>query len=499
MAEPLLSIEHISKTFPGVKALDDVSLSFLPGEVHAIVGENGAGKSTLIKILAGATTPTEGRILFDQSEVSIGHPTEGLKLGISVIYQELTLLPELSVAENIFLNRQPRSGKGTIDYSQMHKDAENVLRRLNVDIDTHSDVGHLRIAEQQLVEIARGISAQARVVIMDEPTDALTEQEAEVLFEVIDDLKQQNILVIYITHRLKEVFEIADRVTVLKDGQKVDTLSAQQTDSKQLARLMVGRPISDTYPESSLSSTEPAPLLKVEGVSTRGIVRDISFSLRNGEIIGLAGLVGSGRTELVHALFGFEPVEKGQMYIKQREVVIGTPMDAINAGMGYVTSDRKEEGLILQHTIKENMALPSLDDRQRMGFINRKNEQNVVADMIDKLTIRPPSANQIVNYLSGGNQQKVVLAKWLLTNPDILLFNEPTRGIDIGAKEEIYKLMRTIADTGTGILMISSELPEVLGMSDRILVMHRGRLSGRLNREEATEEAIMLLATGQTS
>ncbi len=498
MSESFFYAKKIRKQFPGVIALDGVNITFHSGEVHSIVGENGAGKSTLIKILSGALKPDSGSIWIDQRQIIFDNPLQGLDYGIRVIYQELTLLPELTVAENIFLNRQPLNSFGMIDYRRMNEMAKQVLERLNLSIDPRSKVRTLRIAQQQLIEIARGISSKARVVIMDEPTDALTTKEVDVLFNIINKLKRQGVLVIYITHRLEEIFEISDRVTILKDGQWVDTMQVRDTDSRELARLMVGRPLEAMFPESKNKMKSGQECFRVEGLSTPGVVKNINLSLSEGEIVGLAGLVGSGRTELVHALFGFGSIDSGKIWVKGSPCVITSPNSAIRVGIGYVTSDRKQEGLVLSHSVRANMALPSLIRRQRLGFVNGQAEKNAVKNMISQLNIRTSSMNQLVKNLSGGNQQKVVLAKWLMNDPDILFFNEPTRGVDVGAKEEIYKIMRQMADDGKTILMISSELPEILGMSDRIMVMHRGKLVGQLEAKKATEEKVMLMATGQT-
>jgi ABC-type sugar transport system ATPase subunit len=490
-----LQLKNISKAYPGVQALDNVSISIRKGEVHALVGENGAGKSTLIKILAGAIQSDSGEIILKGKPIDLHTPADGLKNGISVIYQELLLLPYLTIAENIFLHKEPTNKFGLINYRKMHDQAKQVLNQLDIKLDTRMLVGQLSIAQQQLVEIAKGLASDAQILVMDEPTAALSEHEVSILFDVIHTLKSNLVTVIYISHRLKEVFEISDQITVLKDGQLVSSMPIEDMQPAELINMMVGRSISKTFPPTYYHDQDSEDLLKVVDLSTRGIVKNVSFTLHRGEILGLAGLVGSGRTELAQALYGIVPITSGSIIVRGKELPLKSSKNAIWAGIGLVTEDRKKEGLVIIHSIKQNIALPSLYRREKLGVINQKEEVRDVNKIVSQLRISTPSINQIVGYLSGGNQQKVVLAKLLLNDPDILIFDEPTRGIDVGAKTEIYQLMRLLAEQGKAILMISSELTEILGMSDRILVMSEGQIAGELSRSEATEEKIMHFAT----
>lgn len=493
MSDSLIEMRHITKTFPGVVALDDVTFECRPGEVHAVIGANGAGKSTLMKILAGVYQPDNGEILLDGQPVRIPSPHDAQRLGISIIYQELNLLPDLDVSQNVFLGREPRGRFGIINTRQLEKQAQEVLHRLGVDLDPRMPLSRLSVAQQQLVEIAKALSLEAQLIIMDEPSATLGGQDLEHVFDVIAALKRQGLAVIYISHRIAEVFQVADRVTVFKDGQVVGTYEVAEIDRASLVRMMIGRTLSETFPPRGEEVDEE--VLSVSNLSCDNVLHDVNLTVRSGEIVGLAGLMGAGRSELAQAIFGARHIDRGEITIKGQPVQINTPRDAVRHNIGYLTENRKEEGLVLELSVRHNAALPSLHRRQRWGFVDRRAENQVVKTMVDSLDIHTPSLAQEVQYLSGGNQQKVVLAKWLISGPDLLIFDEPTRGIDVGAKSEIWHLMRELADQGTAILMISSELPEVIGMSDRVVVMHNGRIVDVLPGETATEEEVLMLAT----
>jgi len=488
-------MQGISKAYPGVQALSNVDFEVRAGEVHALVGENGAGKSTLMKILAGAETKDSGRILLDGRLVEDLTPQKAMSLGIGIIYQEFNLVPYLSAAENIFLGREPRLRiPGFIDFRRMYAEAQRIVDGLGANFDVRRPVASLSVAQQQMVEIAKATSQKAKVIAMDEPSATLTEHELASLFRLIRSLKESGVGIIYISHRLEEVSEIADRVTVLRDGQLVGTRSVQDVTRDEIIRMMVGRELTEMIPK------QPAPIgdevLRVEGITRAGVLHNISFSVRRGEVLGIAGLVGAGRTELARAIFGADPIDAGSIYLEGRKLSITSPQAAIREGIGLVTEDRKQQGLVLQMAVRENVSLANLRALTVAGFVNRRRERDVALQYVRDLSIRTPSVEQKVRNLSGGTQQKVVLAKWLFTRSKVLIFDEPTRGIDVGSKVEIYQLMNELAARGVAIIMISSELPEVLGMSDRILVMHEGRIAGELSREEATQERIMHLATG---
>jgi ABC-type sugar transport system ATPase subunit/ribose/xylose/arabinose/galactoside ABC-type transport system permease subunit len=512
MSEMLLDMRDITKSFPGVRALKGVAFNCIKGEVHALVGENGAGKSTLMKVLAGAYQPDSGAILLRGQPVELRDPHVAQELGISTIYQEFNLLPYMSVAENITLGREPHGRLGRLYVGERDGMAQDALAPLDARIDVRQPVYRLSVAQQQLVEIAKALSRNAELIIMDEPSAALTGTELERLLEIIAALKARGVTVIYVSHRLEEIFRIADRVTVLRDGANVGTLPVAEASEAQIIRMMVGRDLGQMFPPRGQPPGEV--VLDVRGLTTAdGHVQDASLQLRAGEIVGIAGLVGSGRTELARAIFGADPVARGEVVLRGQRLTHASPARSIASGLGFVTEDRKAEGLVLGLSVRENVALPSLDERQRAGFVRDDLERAVAAASIADLQIRTPSADQPVQYLSGGNQQKTVLAKWLAIGrsedggaqrpraengrgPAVILFDEPTRGIDVGAKAEIYALMRELANQGKAILMISSELPEVLGMSDRVLVMRDGHLVGELPAGEATEEKVMTLATG---
>ena len=494
MANSLLRMEQISKRFPGVTALAGVSLSCDRGEVLALVGENGAGKSTLMKILSGAYRPDAGRIVFKGREIQISSPAQAQQLGIAIIMQEFNLLPHLTVEENIWLGREPVKGYGVIDGRTMTARSQALIESLNVRLQPDQLVSDLSVAQRQFVEIAKALSLGADLIIMDEPSSTLTEHELDYLFRVIGELKQRGVAVIYISHRLGEVFHIADRATVLKDGALVGSRAIREVTQGDLVQMMVGRTLADTFPPRR--GGERSPVLRVGGLSRRGVLHDISLEVRAGEIVGLAGLVGAGRTQLARAIFGADPIDGGTVELFGKAVRLRGPHDAVRAGMALIPEDRKLEGLIQLLSIRHNIGLPNLDMFRRFGFIRQRQEREACLQWFRQLDIRAAGPDQLAVSLSGGNQQKIVLAKWLVRHPGLIILDEPTRGIDVGAKAEIYRIMRQLADTGTAILMISSELPEILGMANRILVMREGRLTAELDGATATEESIMAAATG---
>lgn len=495
MGEFILEMRGVTKRFPGVVALDRAELFLRPAEVHCLLGENGAGKSTLMKILAGAQPMDEGEIFIDGEPVVIQSPHHAQALGISMIYQEFNLTPYMSVAENIFLGREPCRGRTPIiDWSTLYKDAEQILTRIGVSLDVRRPVHELSIAQQQMVEIAKALSVDARIIVMDEPSATLTDHELQALFDLIRTLKHQGIALVYISHRMEEIFEIGQRATIMRDGAHIVTKDLCDLSRDEIIRQMVGRELKDEFPKQVFDLG--AERLRVDGLTGGGRFTDISFSLHAGEIVGLTGLVGAGRTEVARAIFGADPVTGGNVYLDGELVHIKSPRDAIARGIGLLTEDRKNQGLVLGMTVAENTTLANLSALVRGGFMDRKAERRVAEQYIGELAIKTPGPAQIVQNLSGGNQQKVVLAKWLYTESKVLIFDEPTRGIDVGAKVEIYKLMNALVERGVAVMVISSELPEVLGMCDRILVMHEGRLAGELSRAEATQEAVMHLATG---
>jgi ribose transport system ATP-binding protein len=494
---PLLQMRNISKVFPGVRALKEVSISLNAGEVRALVGENGAGKSTLIKILAGVYQPSEGEILLDGQVVAVHDPAHALRLGIIPVHQEVNLEPYLSIAENIYIGRQPRNRLGLIDYRRMNEDAVRWLSELGVTTDPSLPLGMISIAERQMVAIARAVSLDARVVIFDEPTSSLTLRETERLFAVIRRLKAKGLGIIYISHRLEEIFQICDSLTVMRDGALVATKGIAEVSTDDIIRMMIGRDLKDLYQKSATPIGHP--VLEVKNLTVEGILNDISLTVHSGEIVGISGLVGAGRTELARAIFGDLPFERGEVIVDGKPLRAACPDDCITAGIGLVPEDRKDQGLVLTMPVTNNISMTILDKLTRLGIIRTRREAQVAEDAVQRLAIKTPSIKQQVQYLSGGNQQRVVIAKWLATNPKVLLVDEPTRGIDVGAKSEIYALLNRLAGQGVGILMISSELPEILAMSDRILVMHQGRIKAELPRIGASEETIMRFATGQAA
>jgi len=497
-AAPLLEVRSVTKRFPGVTALSNVSLTLGTGEVLALIGENGAGKSTLMKILAGVQEPDEGELLIDGRAERVDSVQTAQRLGIALIHQELNLSDNLDVGANIFLGREPLK-RGLIDRQKIREDSTELLKRVGLNVSPDTLVNRLPIGQQQLVEIARALSINARVLIMDEPTSSLSTHETERLFEVVKDLRHKGVSVIYISHRLGEVKELADRVTVFRDGRNAGDLSREEVSHDRMVQLMVGRDISEFYKRKPHNARDV--VLQVEGLRTPAHPdHALSFSVRSGEIVGVAGLVGAGRTEMLNVLFGVDPAGAGTIRVGGKLCRMSSPRDAIAAGMALVPEDRKQQGLVLEMAVRTNIGLAGLKRHQKSGgFLNDAQEGRDSAAMIEKLRIKTPNERQVVQYLSGGNQQKVVLGKWLSMQPQVLLLDEPTRGIDIGAKQEIYSLMEDLAEQGVAILFVSSEMEEILGMSDRTLVMHEGRITGELQRDNLSEEAVMQLATGNVA
>jgi len=494
---PLLEVRNVSKRFPGVRALHEVDLNLGEGEVLALIGENGAGKSTLMKILAGVQGPDTGQLLVDGKPVIIDSVNAALDNGIALIHQELNLADNLDVAANIFLGREPLQF-GLIDRNRMLRDSAEVLGRIGLEVDPDTIVSTLTIGRQQMVEIAKALSVNARVLIMDEPTSSLSARETEALFKVVKDLRAKGVSVIYISHRLGEVTELADRVTVLRDGENAGDLDRDQIDHDNMVRLMVGRDVSQFYARRRHEIGDV--LLEVNDlVSPTWPEHKLNFSVHSGEIVGVAGLVGAGRTEMLRTLFGVDEKLGGSVSLAGSRLNAKNTAQTIAQGMALVPEDRKQHGLVVEMNVRHNIGLAGLQrNRMPLGFLNHNKESKDTDQMIGKLAIKTPGADQIVQYLSGGNQQKVVVGKWLALGPRLLLLDEPTRGIDVGAKEEIYRLMEQLAEQGMGILFVSSEMEEILGMSDRVLVMHEGSITGQLTRDELCEEAIMHLATGQS-
>jgi len=493
MTTPLLEMRGIVKSFPGVRALSGVDLKLNAGEVLALMGENGAGKSTLIKTLGGAHQPDSGTIAIDGKIVSLSSPTAAIEAGIGVIYQEFNLISALTAWENIFLGRE-RSGFLVARKEERHR-AADLFRQLGVDVPLDTPCGQLSVAQQQLVEIAKALSQKVRILVMDEPSAALTPQEVEKLFVIIRELQGQGIGIIYVSHRLDEIFEIADTITVLRDGQYVGDAPAKQMTRDQMIEMMVGRSIENEFPKYP-AEIGPARLV-VEGVSRGDAVKNVSLEVRRGEVLGITGLVGAGRTELVRLIFGADRRDAGTISLDGKQLKLRSPQDAIRAGICLLTEDRKSQGLVLCRSVRENFGLPNLPQLSRFGRVQQRRERQLFGEYVDSLSIRIPHQEQLAQHLSGGNQQKVVLAKWLQQNAEILIFDEPTRGIDVGTKHEIYQLMNRLAANGKSIIMVSSELPEVLGMSDRILVMHEGRMTGEVtDMTTATQEQIMKMAIG---
>ncbi|MBN3175238.1 ribose ABC transporter ATP-binding protein RbsA [Pectobacterium brasiliense] len=493
--QPLLQLQGITKSFPGVKALSGAALNVYPGKVMALVGENGAGKSTMMKVLTGIYRRDAGSIHFLGQEVDFNGPKASQEAGIGIIHQELNLIPQLTIAENIFLGREFTNRFGRIDWNKMYAEADKLLKRLNLRYDSRRMVGDLSIGDQQMVEIAKVLSFESKVIIMDEPTDALTDTETASLFSVIKELQSQGCGIVYISHRLKEIFEICDDITVFRDGQFIGERPVSDLEEDTLIEMMVGRKLEDQYPRSNKVPGEVR--LKVQNLSGPG-VDSVSFTVRKGEILGVAGLMGAGRTELMKILYGALPRTGGNVTLDGRDVVTRKPQDGLANGIVYISEDRKRDGLVLGMSVKENMSLTALRYFSHAGGrLKHAEEQLTVADFIRLFNVKTPSMEQPIGLLSGGNQQKVAIARGLMTRPNVLILDEPTRGVDVGAKKEIYQLINQFKEEGLSIILVSSEMPEVLGMSDRIIVMHEGRLSGDFPIEQATQEALMAAAVGK--
>ena len=494
--ELILEVENVSKGFPGVKALDGVSFDLRKGEVHALVGENGAGKSTLMKILSGVYQADQGTIRYKGKVVSFNDVGQAGKAGIGIIYQELNLIPHLSVAANIFIGREPLTRFGTLDEKKMNADAVAVLGRLNIRIDPTITLNKLPVSKQQMVEIAKAISTDSEVLIMDEPTSALTESEIDELFTVIHALRNRGVSIIYISHRLEELKHIVDRITIFRDGHSVSTDDYSAIGINEIVNRMVGRKLENKFPPKQNIPTKEK-LLEVRNIVRDGILRDISFDLYRGEILGISGLMGAGRSELGRAIFGADSIDSGEVLMNGRRLSLSSPSDAIRAGIAYLSENRKDEGLAVKMQIAENVTMANVQEiSRRFGILSRNQELKATQQYVKDLTIRTPSLSQVVNNLSGGNQQKVVVAKWLFCDSKIMIFDEPTRGIDVSTKYAIYELIGILARQGRGIIMISSELPEILGLTDRILVLHEGKLAATLTTAETTQEEILNYAAG---
>lgn len=491
--EVVLKLENIVKVFPGVKALDDVHLEILKGEVHALCGENGAGKSTLMKIISGAQGYTSGKMCFEGKEVKFYSTKEAQAVGISMIYQEFNLIPYLTVAENLFLGRQPVSKAGLIDWKKLNADAKILLEKVGLGINPQMKVNELSVAEAQMVEIAKCLSVNSKLIIMDEPTAALSDDEIVKLFEIIRSLSKEGISIIYISHRMEEIFELTDTITVLRDGKYIKSMNTRDTDYEELVRLMVGKDITDLYPKRKYTAKEIA--MEIKNLSVKK-VKSVNLKLHKGEILGITGLMGAGNITLSKALFGCYGMVTGDVIVEGKKINIKKPIHAINNGISLVPDDRKNEGLVLIRSVRENILLASLDSIKSNHFLNVKKEKEIVDKQIKKLNIKVSSAEQLAGNLSGGNQQKVVFAKMLEVIPKILILDEPTRGVDVGAKAEIYNIMNELTEKGISIILVSSDLPELIGMSDRVLVMREGEIVKELSKEEANQEVVLAYAAG---
>jgi len=494
-SEPIVELIGISKQFGAVQALRDVDLNLYPGEVHALVGENGAGKSTLVKLLAGIHRLDAGVVKVGSEVVELRSPTQAQALGIAVVQQEPMLFPDLDVAENVFMGRHPRDRFGRVDWKRMYREVDQLLTSLDVALSSHTPVQGLSVAEQQRVEIAKALSLQARVLVLDEPTAALSAHEVEELFAIVRQLCDRGVAVLFVSHRLEEVFKIADRLTVLRDGMHIITAPVSEMNTEEIIKHMVGRELSSLFPKSEAEIGEI--VLEVRHLTRPGVFADVSFQLRRGEILGLAGLVGAGRTEVARVLFGIDRAESGEIWLKGKQVRIRSPQQAMYYGIAYVPEDRHQHGLVMNFSITANVTLPILQQVSRLGLVDPRREQKIAGEYSSQLHVRSVGVEQLVNALSGGNQQKVVLSKWLATNPSVLILDEPTRGIDVGTKAEVHRIISELAANGLAIILISSELPEVLAMADQIIVLHEGRVTSTFARSEATQELVMFAATGQ--
>lgn len=489
-----IEMKNIHKSFGSNRVLSGVDFELREGEVHALMGENGAGKSTLMNILTGIHSKDEGSITVDGRVVHYGSPKEAEQAGIAFIHQELNVWPEMTVLDNLFIGRELTSRFGLLHAKKMRRLAEEQMSRLAFSIPLDQTAGSCSVGQQQMIEITKAMMTQAKVIIMDEPTAALTEREIRNLFSLITSLKQQGVAIVYISHRMEEIFEICDRITIMRDGSTVDTRLIPETHFDEVVRKMVGRELTDRFPQRSGKAGDIA--FEVVCASRKGVFKDISFTVHSGEILGISGLMGSGRTEMMRGLFGLDPLDSGEIRLGGKRVTIRNPFEAVKLGVGFITEDRKEEGLVLDFSVKDNMVLPSLFSFSKRGLMDEASEQSFAGQLISRLSIKTESSATPVRNLSGGNQQKVVIAKWIGIGPKLLILDEPTRGVDVGAKREIYQLMNELTERGVAMIMVSSELPEVLGMSDRVVVIHEGSIAGELSAEEATQEKIMTFATG---
>ena len=489
-----IEMKGIDKSFGGNPVLKDAGFVLTDGEIHALMGENGAGKSTLMKILTGVYTRDAGTVMVDGKEVVYKNPQEAEKAGIVFIHQELNVLFDLTVEENMFLGKEIHNRFGVCDRKAMQAEVRKILDRLGVKIDPAEQMDRLSIGQQQMIEIAKALMVDAKVIIMDEPTAALTQKETEVLFKVVRSLREKGVSIVYISHRMEEIFELCDRITILRDGQYIGTREIAKTDMTEVVKMMIGREIGERYPERDVKIGDV--VFEVKNLSCEGVFSDVNFEVRAGEVLGVAGLMGAGRTEIMQSIFGNMPNVSGQIIMNGKEIHNKTPQDAMKNGIGFITEDRKTEGLMLEESIMKNISIANLGRISKNGVLNSKAEDEMVKKGIEELKIRCTGAGHVCNQLSGGNQQKVVFAKWIFTEPKVLILDEPTRGVDIGAKKEIYSIINDLAKKGVAIIMVSSELPEVLGMSDRVMIVHEGHISGFINREEANQENVMTLATG---
>jgi inositol transport system ATP-binding protein len=490
---PLMEVEGVRKAFPGVVALDNVGFKLRAGTVHALMGENGAGKSTLMKIIAGIYAPDKGTIRLKGQPIQLRSPIDALSQGIAMIHQELNLMPFMTVAENVWITREPKNRFGFVDHAELERRTRELFERLSIPIDPHIEIQNLSVANRQMVEIAKAVSYNSEVLIMDEPTSALTENEVEHLFEIIRSLRDQGKGIIYITHKMNELFEIADEVSVFRDGRYIATCASSAVTRDDIIKMMVGREITQMFPKETVPIGDV--ILSVKNLCLKGVFEDVSFDIRAGEILGVAGLVGSGRSNVAEALFGVTPATSGTIAVQGKLMVIDTPAKALDAGMAFLTEDRKETGCFLALDVLSNMGSAVLTQAYvRHGFVQGKALAKDCTDMAQRLRVKTPGMGEIIQNLSGGNQQKVLVGRWLLTHPKILILDEPTRGIDVGAKAEIHRLVSELAGQGVAVLMISSEMPEVLGMSDRVMVMHEGRVTGIVDRKDADQVTIMGLA-----
>lgn len=489
-----ITMENIYKAFGTNQVLTGVNFDLLDGEVHALMGENGAGKSTMMNVLTGLHSRDKGIITIDGKETYFKSPKEAEQSGITFIHQELNIWRDMTVLENLFIGKEIKNSFGLLKTNEMKALATKQFNRLAVSIPLDKEAGSCSVGEQQMIEIAKALMTEAKVIIMDEPTAALTEREISKLFDVISSLKKEGVSIVYISHRMEEIFAICDRITVMRDGKTVDTKAIPETNFDEVVRKMVGRELTDRFPKRNPNPGET--VLQVKGLTKKGHFRDVNFSVHSGEIVGVSGLMGAGRTEIMRAIFGLDAIDGGEIWLNGEKVIIKSPEQAVKAGIGFITEDRKDEGLILDFSIRDNIVLPTLYSFAPKGIIHEKNESDFVNMLIKRLTVKTESSEIAVGKLSGGNQQKVVIAKWVGIGPKLLILDEPTRGVDVGAKREIYQLMNELTDRGVAIIMVSSELPEILGMSDRILVVHEGKINGELLKEDATQEKIMTMATG---